>query len=253
MCYWVEASRAGAGLTLCAAPVDVAPVLQRRLFHNKRAAILTSATLGTGDDDLAYFRRSARGHGRDTRLRIGSPFDYKQQMEIHLVRSMPPPGAPGYEEAVARWVAHFLELSDGRAFVLFTSYRCCGRRRRRCAPVCERNNWRLLVQGEGLPRHRMVQAFASDGRAVLFGTESFWTGVDVPGEALSNVIITRLPFAVPDHPLTAARMEKIEESGGNAFRDFSIPEAILKLRQGVGRLIRNATDKGIVVLLDNRS
>ncbi len=249
--YWVESIGSAGELSLCTAPVDVSSILERRLFHNRRAAILTSATLGAGDAELKYFRRRL-GATATPALRIGSPFDYQKQMRIHIVRSMPAPGADGYEAAIARWTRHFLVESDGRAFVLFTSYRLLRQTADALRDTCAENDWKLLVQGEGMPRHRMIQTFAESGRAVLFGTESFWTGVDVPGDALSNVIITRLPFAVPDHPLTAARMEKIESDGGNAFRDYSVPEAILKLRQGVGRLIRKATDQGIVVLLDNR-
>jgi ATP-dependent DNA helicase DinG len=122
----------------------------------------------------------------------------------------------------------------------------------RLEDFCLDNGWRLLVQGRGMPRHQMLAEFKKDVHSILFGTDSFWTGVDVPGEALSNVIITRLPFSVPDHPLTASRLEYLEEQGLNSFSEYSVPEAILKLRQGVGRLIRTQQDQGIVAILDNR-
>jgi len=145
-----------------------------------------------------------------------------------------------------------VEKSKGRAFVLFTSYKLMNSVALKMDNKIRDMGYKLLVQGKKMPRNKLLNVFREDSSSVLFGTDSFWAGVDVPGDALSNVIVTRLPFAVPDHPLTASRLESIEESGGNPFLEYTVPEAILKLRQGVGRLIRSSSDQGIVVILDNR-
>ena len=173
-------------------------------------------------------------------------------MKVFIVQKMPDPRDSGYEEALERWIAHFVEKTEGCAFVLFTSYRGMQQVAERMREFFSRKKLRLLMQGEGTPRSLLLEQFKTTRRAVLFGTDSFWMGVDVPGEALSNVIITRLPFAVPDHPLIEAKLELIEERGGDPFTEYSLPEAILKLRQGVGRLIRTKSDRGIIVILDNR-
>lgn len=249
--YWIERTgKVGQNLTLHAVPIDISPALNRLLFPEEQTCIMTSATLSVGSDDLEYFRNRVGAFDAEA-SRIGSPFDYESQMRIYVVRKMPDPRDKEFEDALEKWILHFLELTKGRAFVLFTSYRTLTNLAERMEPELE-NRYTFLVQGQGTSRTRLLEKFKRAKDGVLFGTDSFWTGVDVPGEALSNVIITRLPFAVPDHPLTEAKLEFIESNGGDPFVEYSLPEAILKLRQGVGRLIRTQTDQGIVVILDNR-
>jgi len=250
--YWIERTgKTAQFFSLNAAPIDIAPVLRRMIFREDTCGVMTSATLAVGQRDLAYFRRRVGAMEADA-LQLGSPFDFTAQMKLFVVQKMPDPRDARYTAALAEWVAHFLEESEGRAFVLFTSYRGMQQLAEEMQPFFASKKMNLLVQGQGAPRGKLLEQFKSTARSVLFGTDSFWMGVDVPGDALSNVIITRLPFAVPDHPLTEAKLELIQERGGDAFTEYSLPEAILKLRQGVGRLIRTKSDKGIVVILDNR-
>jgi ATP-dependent DNA helicase DinG len=250
--YWVERTgKVGQLLTLNAAPIDIAPALRQMVFREGRTCIMTSATLGVGRKDLAYFRNRVGAEEAEP-LQLGSPFNFSQQMKIFVVRKMPDPRDAEYEVALAHWIEHFLGKTDGHAFVLFTNYRAMQELAAQTENFCAEHDLNLLVQGGGLPRSKLLEQFKNTPRSVLFATDSFWSGVDVPGDALRNVIITRLPFAVPDHPLIEAKLESIAANGADAFTEYSLPEAILKLRQGVGRLIRTKSDQGIIVILDNR-
>ena len=232
------------------APVDVASQLAALLEAQSCAWVLTSATLAVGEDFSHYKRRSGLARARN--VRFESPFDFASQALLYLPKGLGDPGVPGHTRAVVQAALPVLEASGGRAFLLFTSHRAL-----REAAEELRLAWGevppvpVLVQGDG-SRDQLLRRFRDAGNAVLLGTGSFWEGVDVKGAALSVVIIDKLPFAAPDDPLLKARLDAIREQGGNPFFDEQVPQAVIALKQGVGRLIRDQGDFGVVMLCDTR-
>jgi ATP-dependent DNA helicase DinG len=242
--YYVETR--GKGLFLRASPIDVSRLAKEVLFDRMRTTVLTSATLAV-DGSFEYVK--SRLGVRDTiGLRVESEFDYARQALLYLPRRVPPPKSPAFSAAAAREVIEILKRTRGRAFVLFTSYAVLRAVRQFVEMALP---FPILVQGTA-PRSTLIEQFRSTPNAVLLATSSFWQGVDVVGEALSCVIIDKLPFASPGDPVTAARIEAITSGGGDAFATYQVPLAILALQQGLGRLIRHRTDRGVLAILDPR-
>jgi len=242
--YWCE--NRGRGVFLRASPVDVWPELSRKLYPRLETAVFTSATLST-QRGFEYFRERL-GINDAEELILPSPFDMQHQVVIYLPPGLPEPNAPAFSKAAAKEIEAILAITKGRAFILFTSYK---NMREIHGMLKGRLPYRLLIQGEG-PKHLLLEEFKHDVSSVLLGTASFWEGVDVPGEALSCVIIDKLPFDPPTEPVTQARIERIADQGENPFYHYQIPAAIITLKQGLGRLIRSTEDRGVLSILDSR-
>lgn len=259
--YWVEtaqpATASSVRVTIACAPVEVGPILRDTLFNGKRSVILTSATLASGPS--ADFAHAKARLGLDANpsldtLAVGSPFDYARQVRVVVDDSMPDPRSPAYVATLARAIVEHACATRGGAFALFTSIATMRAVAKLARGQLESSGLTLLVQDQDGPRAAILQQFrdAPSGGAVLFGVASFWQGVDVQGDALRNVIITRLPFDPPDRPLTQARLDLIKQRGGDPFFDDSLPRAVIRFKQGFGRLVRSRNDSGRVVVLDPR-
>ncbi len=252
--YWAErGGRKQTIVTLRSAPLDVAPELRKHLFGCGVAVVCTSATLALGGDIAAFATRVGAEEARTTV--VASPFDYERHMRVYVASDVP---LPSREEAklaldaltdYIRWCTHAVK---GGSLVLFTSYTDMRAVATALEPGYREAGRPFLMQGEALSRTELAHQMRTLGNAVLFGTDSFWTGVDVPGDALAQVVITRLPFDPPTHPVAEAKSEWIRDRGGNPFNDLTLPDALIKFRQGIGRLIRTQRDRGVITILDSR-
>ncbi len=244
--YWIEVNPRGERLSLNAAPLRVGPLVQKHLWYEKASVVLASATLTT-HGEFDYIRNTLDANEVDV-LALGSPFDYESSTLLYVANDMPEPNAFNYQQMLDRAILSTAKATGGRMLVLFTSYAALKKTSQAITGPLAREDIFVYEQGEGTSPTALLESFKTTDRAVLLGTRSFWEGVDVPGDSLSALFLTKLPFEVPSDPIISARSELYEDS----FNQYYLPEAILKFRQGFGRLIRTASDRGIVAILDRR-
>lgn len=252
--YWIECSRNKkiSKLSINTAPVNIGEILKEELFNEEKPIILTSATLSVDNSSFKYFK-DRLGAKKAIELKLGSPFDYKNQVRVYIAKNMPnPDNVTDYAIKAADRIKRYLDMTNGSAFVLFTSYSLMNIVYEELEEYLGQKDYNVLRQGNGLSRNKMLASFKKETGSVLFGVDTFWQGIDVQGKALSNIIITKLPFSVPDHPVIEARIDDIQKRGGDAFLEYNLPEAVLKFKQGFGRLIRSKKDTGIIAILDSR-
>ncbi len=244
--YWIEVQPNGSRLTLQSAPLRIGSLMERYLWYSKSSVIVTSATLTAGGE-FEYLKDRLAAYEAEE-LALGSPFDYENAALLYLVNDIPEPNEPGYQKALDKGLVELCKATGGRTLILFTSYHQLRLTAQNITPWLLKAGIRVLEQGEGSSRHALLNTFRETEQAVLLGTRSFWEGVDVPGEALSVLAITKLPFGVPTEPIIQARAETFDDP----FNQYHLPEAILQFRQGFGRLIRSQTDRGVVIIFDKR-
>ena len=244
--YWIDIAPVNNRLSVNSAPLEIGTLIEKMLWHTKESIVVTSATLTT-DSSFDYIRERLSAHDADD-LAVGSPFDYENSVLLYLPTDIPEPNQGSAQKMVETALVRLCKATSGRTLALFTSYAQLKRTSVNIAPVLQEAGITIFEQGEGASASALLQTFRETDQAILLGTRSFWEGVDIQGEKLSVVVIVKLPFDVPSDPVIAARSESFE----NPFAQYSLPEAILKFRQGFGRLIRSQSDRGIVVILDNR-